>query len=451
MRFKQPSLWLGVVYFLILLALALWVRDIPNQLDAWNTTIRQLIERSTMDDPASFATAAIDIAANGWISPANDWIFNLWPPGFMLLEASIITVLGADAPVILILQLLAAGLFSVVLVLLYGILRDRVSVQIAFALPLLIFAFPVARIFLLQPTGISLGESFAIGFFLIFILLSFHAVTLNSTRYAIGAGVCLALSAYFRSQFEIILLALTGWWGLLLIGAYLSGLPKRLDQNLFKSSLRTITLILLLAHALSMPWRAYHWIHNGKPFWVATAHVMLVNAVMSSGYLQKAGAGWIVEGGGNLVCRIESSACGDTGNAKVLFVKTFLANPLEWCLLKFSLIGKYWFSSIQNWTGIGGKSTPMDVFVNGLLLGALVFSTFSLASQRLIAGGAWVLLLWINASLFSAYALIFTFAHFEARYFYFPKIVGMVMLLMAFSQYFRPSHRQDGKAANVEN
>ena len=45
--------------------------------------------------PTYFATAAIDIAENGWISSYNDWIFNLWPPGFVLLEASIIKVAGA--------------------------------------------------------------------------------------------------------------------------------------------------------------------------------------------------------------------------------------------------------------------------------------------------------------------------------------------------------------------
>ncbi len=155
-----------------MLSFAFWVRDIPNQQDAFNT-IQQLINASKMGDPASFATAAIDIAANGWISSTNEWILNLWPPGFILLEALIIKVMGINAPVILVLQILAAGLFSIVLVQLYTQLKNSVNSRLAFILPLLIFAFPVSRVLLLQPTGISLGESFAIGFFLLGALLAF--------------------------------------------------------------------------------------------------------------------------------------------------------------------------------------------------------------------------------------------------------------------------------------
>lgn len=162
---KHESLWVGIIYFLILLGIALWVRDITNQLDTFNT-IQQLIKTSQLGDPIYSATAAMDIAEKGWISTANEWIINLWPPGFILLEALIIKLLGADAPVILVLQVFAAVLFSIVLVLLFNLLREYAIKQVAFILPLLIFAFPVSRVFLLEPTGISLGESFAIGFFL---------------------------------------------------------------------------------------------------------------------------------------------------------------------------------------------------------------------------------------------------------------------------------------------
>ena len=224
-----------------------------------------------------------------------------------------------------------------------------------------------------------------------------------------------------------------------------------MGQNSIKSSLKTIALVLLLAHALTIPWRAYHWIYQGKPFWVATSDVMLTNSVMSSEYLQKVGGAWIVEGGGNLVCRIEISACGDTVNAKMLFIKTFFANLPEWYSLKLSLIGKYWFSSVQNWAGIGATATSADVFINGLLLVAIVFAIFLSVSRRSRADSAWILFVWINASLFSAYALIFTFAHLEVRYFYFPKIAGLVMLLIALGQYLQPARLPSDQPANAGN
>lgn len=443
---KKRLLLVGGIYFLILLGIAFWVRDLPNQPNVFKTTIRQLIDLSTMGDPASFATVAIDIAKNGWISSANDWIFNLWPPGFMLLEAIILATFGPNVPVILVLQILAAGLFSIVLTLLYDLLRIRVENIFAFALPLMIFAFPVARVFLLQPTGLSLGESFAIGFFLLFVLFALRASILSSIYYGVCAGLCLALSAYFRSQFEIILLVLTGWGGLMVLVVYLNDMRNWRNSLFIKSPIKTIAIVLLVAHVVTMPWRAYHWTYQEKPFWVATSSVVLTNAVMSSAYLEKVGAGWIVEGGGNLVCRIDITTCGDTTNARNSFVKTFLKNPLEWFLLKFSLIGKYWFSSIQNWTSVGVESTPMDFFINGLLLAALIATIFLLGNRRLRYSDKWILLIWINASLLSTYGLIFTFAHFETRYFYFPKIIILMMFLISAGQYFRQSE----KVANTE-
>jgi len=437
---KHESLWIGVIYFLILLAIALWVRDIPNQPDPF-ITIQQLIEKSSMGDPASFAKAAIDIAENGWISSANDWIFNLWPPGFILLEASIIKVLGPEAPVILVLQIMTAILFAFVLVLLHDLLQHIYMKRkvVAFTLPLIIFAFPVSRVCLLQPIGITLGEGFAIGFFLLAILLAFRSVVRNALRYAAYAGLCLALSAYFRSQFEILLLALTGWGILLVIALPLTRLQNSIDPKFVKPVVKTIVSVLFIAHATTFPWRAYHWNYQESPVWVFTSSLTFRNSVMTSNYLESIQAGWVVAGGGNLVCRIDPKTCGDTANAKSLFVRTFIRHPLEWYSLKFDVIGKYWFSSVRNWAGVvNNKSTSVDIIANGLLLIALIVLVALLFPRKVRSHSSWLLLMWFNASLFSAYMLIFTVAQFEVRYFYFPKIAGIFMVLIVTWLNYRP-------------
>ena len=130
--------------------MSLWVHDIPKQfgnLSLFELTIDNLIKASALNDPKSFAVAAIDIAKNGWISSANDWIFNLWPPGFILLEASIIKVFGVGAPLVLILQILGSVLFATVLIQLCSLLRENMNFKFSFFLPLLIFSFPVSRVF----------------------------------------------------------------------------------------------------------------------------------------------------------------------------------------------------------------------------------------------------------------------------------------------------------------
>lgn len=439
--FRSKALWAGACYFLVLLALALWVRGIPGQPDALSITLMGIIKTSSMGDPASFATAALDIAQNGWISSANQWIFNLWPPGFVLLQALVVKILGPEAPVILVLQVVAALLFSVVLVLLFNLLVRFVQDRVAFFLPLVIFVFPVSRVFLLEPTGLSLGESFAIGFFLLGILLALNSVIQGAIWYAVGAGICLGLSAYFRSQFEIILMSLTGWGLLFLVSVKLPGVKKHVNPEALKSTIRTIAVVLLLAHATTLPWRTYHWLNQGSPQWVFTSAVVFTNAVMPSEYLEKVHGGFVVAGGGNLVCRLNPSACGDTANARQLFIRTFLEQPVNWYSLKFAVIGEYWFSSMRNWTAISESATIIDLLVNSILLLALVALLILLFTKSVRSHALWIPLMWFTASLSSAYALIFTLAHFETRYFYFPKIVGVLMVLIVLCLYFRPTRR----------
>lgn len=442
---KSKPFWVSVAYFLVLLSIALWIRDIPNQPDPFNTTLQQIASGATnLSDPSSFATAAIDIAETGRIRLSHEWFFNLWPPGFMFLEASIIMVFGPGAPVILILQILATALFSIVLVLLYDILNVHIASKFAaLILPLLIFTFPVSRVFLLQPTGITLGETFSIGFFLIFVLLSFGAVERHSLRYAAYAGFCLALSAYFRSQFEFILLVLSGWGIFVIIAIKLTRLRKSIEPKFLKSSVKTIVIILLVAHVATIPWRVYRWIYfyHGNPSWVDTIDLYYRNAVMTSDHLKSMKGDWLVAGGANLVCRIDPSTCGDTANSKNLFFRTFIEHPIEWYSLKFEMIGEYWFASLRDWGPVVEKPSFMDVVTNGLLLFALISLVPLLLTRKVRSHGSWILLMWFTLSVFSAYMVIFTFAPLEVRYFYFPKIAGITMLLIVACMYCRSAKK----------
>jgi len=444
LKLNKNSLFvIGIVYFIILLVIALWVRDISNQPDVFTLTLQQLISVSPMGDPTYFAKAALDVAENGFISSENVWIFNLWPPGFVLVEALIIKVFGINAPVILILQICASVLFAFALTLLFEYLKKYVRSEMAFILPLLIFLFPVSRVFLLEPTGISLGESFSIGFFFIFILLTIRSVEKKALKIAVYAGVSLALTAYFRSQFELILLALTGWAILLMVALKWTPLSKVTNASNANTIIKTIAVVIAVAHITTFPWRVYHWVNQGAPQWVFTSSVTFGNSVKTSEELRKVGGGFVVDGGGNLVCRIDPKTCGDLTNAKSLFIKTFIENPIEWYSLKLEVIGKYWFSSLQNWSSISVDSTHIDIIVNSVLLIFLIGILFMLLTRKIVLNKLWLLLVWINVSLLSTYFLIFTVQQFEARYFYFPKIQGVMMLLIVFVLYFRRNGDSD--------
>jgi hypothetical protein len=429
----------GFFYFLILLGIVLWVRDIPNQHSTFTTTLPQVIQTRSMGDPVYFATAALDIAEHGWISAGNEWTLNLWPPGFILMEAAIIKLMGRDAPVILILQVFAAVLLAFLMVLLSRLLKPWSSNAVSLLLPLVIILFPMPRVFLLQPTAITLGESFAIVFYLIAMICAIFSVQKNTLRAALYAGFFLALAAYFRSQFEIYLLALSAWGIFVVIWLSVRYLRSSDEATRLYSGhlIKTIALIIVVAHLLTAPWRMYHWINQDNIKWVYTSSLTFSNSVQQSDKLNSTGGGFVVNGGGNLTCRIDPSTCGRTEEAKTLYIRTLLNHPVEWYSLKMKLIFPYWFSSVENFVTVAKLPSLIDIFTNAIYLSALVGIIVLLCMSKMRQQRLWPLLLWINLAFFTTTGLIVSLVHFEVRYFYFPKIYGLVMFLFLASVSYR--------------
>ncbi|WP_415062045.1 hypothetical protein [Bdellovibrio sp.] len=414
--------------------MALFVHDINEQPNAFTTTLSQIPTAVGIHDPGSFATAALDIYENGWISPNNAWILNLWPPGFILLEVSIVKIFGINTPIILILQIIASLLFSWVLALLYKFFSVQTKSYVAFGVPLLIFAFPVSRVFLLQPIGLVLGESFSIGFFLLTLLYSIKSVEKKSVWYSVWAGVFLALSAYFRSQFELILMGITGW--ALLMGLYLY--IKKTSQTL-RTAGKSIMISIVVAHTATIPWRLYHWKYQGSPLWTQTSGVTFENSVLSPEELEKKSGSLVVTGGGNLVCRINPTVCNDRENARHLFFKTFFENPSKWYAIKLSLIGKFWYTSVGGfWKTPNEVPSMSDLFINSSFLSMLLALPAMLVTRRVRSHPSWLPLTLLTIALFSTYILIFTVQQFESRYFFFPKIVITFIFLITASIFLRP-------------
>ena len=280
---NKISIW--IIYLSILLVISFFVRDISNQYEIYYT-IDEIIKSSQLGDPVSFLTGAVDVSKNGWFTPANQWLINLWPPAFMLLEGYIIKLFGNDVYIIIVLQILASLIFSFVLIMLYSSLSKNINTLIAFFIPLILFTFPVSRVFLLEPTGILLGESFSIGFFLLFFLFMLKSYTCQSIGYSIIAGLFLGLSAYFRSQFETILVIITLVGTLYLVFnifkyKFLSS-HKKFDSRI----IRILFYIILIANITTFPWRIYNYIHNDRISWVATTSLTYSNLVRTSDELK---------------------------------------------------------------------------------------------------------------------------------------------------------------------
>jgi hypothetical protein len=414
---------LTFVYGFIFLLIAIFVRDIPAQPSIFST-VQDMLKPTNygLGDPISFMKAGLDFSRYGWVSAENHWIINLWPPGFMLLEALVIKLVGESGPIILSLQIVVVALYAVVMAKFSSLIFPFVGRWMAVFLPISIFLFPMPRVFLLQPMGMVMGETLAIGFFFLGALESILALTNNCYKKAVWAGVFFALAAYFRSQFEIFIVAMSFWWVLGLFVNVISSLD-------YKQSLKTIALVLLFAHLTMSPWRAYHLWHDHSMKWVHTDSVTFGNSVRGDVELTKAGGGFVVEGGGNLVCRLDPSTCEQPVDAKKMFIKTFLKYPLKWLSIKAQIAPAYWFSSVENWTKVAVKPSWLDYFWNLLFLLFLVLSVVVLFLKSVRKNSLWPVFLWLNFTVHSTYFLIFTVQQFEVRYFYFYKIFGLFILI----------------------
>ncbi|MCP4476434.1 MAG: hypothetical protein GY821_18110 [Gammaproteobacteria bacterium] len=154
-----------MLYFLILIAIALWAHDAPYRVNPFTATLKHISKEWGRSDPASLAKGALMFSSDGIGIFKHYWGLSFWPPGFMMLEGSIVKLFGLNTPIILVLQILSAGLLSLFMLLFYRLLKSWIQPTIALLMPLILFIFSMPRFFLLQPNAIVLGESFAIGFF----------------------------------------------------------------------------------------------------------------------------------------------------------------------------------------------------------------------------------------------------------------------------------------------
>ncbi len=418
------------VYFFIALCIGIFVRDVSTQPSLF-LTLTNCMTLYGYGDPGSFATAGLDIHHYGWVTDQSQWIFHLWPPGFMMLEGYILDVFGTNAPFILILIVLNSLLIALLLLMFRECLNLVIPTKISSLLVLLPFLFPLTRFFLLEPAAIVYGEAFSIVFLLTAIFMLQIAAEEYSWKKALIAGLMLALSAYFRSQFELIILVLTVMFLLIVICIFSTKILCRkctLNKNELIKQLKMIALFLFATQLAMLPWR----IHNYRDSyfshsfsWVSTSLHYAVAGQTNKQLLETPGAGFLVSSGANVACNVDPSYCGKSDKRE--FYKVFVQNYREWFRFKFNIVGKFWFSSIQSYAGRDISPSRMDIVVNWFFLIAVLI-TFPLLWLVRRTPNA-LIISWVTVSFYSCFLVIFTFVHFEFRYFYAVKIFTLFSVL----------------------
>lgn len=444
LRPRAAFVWLLYVAGLVVLGLfGPWDWDLQPPWDASAAGFLPAIKRVPYGDPVSFLTAALDVARDGWVTPANYWIVHLWPPGFPLLEGAAIRLVGEDGPFLLVLLVASAACSATWMVLLRQRLLQSWPPLAAGLAPLLPFLFPLTGLFLLSPLGLSFGETFSISFFFIGYLLAVRAYERGAKADAVLAGLALAAAAYFRSQFELIVVFLT----LVAIAVFLaaalafaSGRRKLLPAG----TLTAIGITLATAHVAMVPWRIHNVLDVGQPGWVQTSTLIAANSLATEETLLAGHALFVIEGGGHLACKLEPSFCGKSEPR--YFYQAFFNHPVAWIAEKLQRLPTYWLVPPRpdNLSRPLSAPTGPEVLANLLLLACIAASMVRLWQLR--RHPAFPLHAWFQLSLYACLAAVYTLAHLEARYFYLPKIFGVVALLLLLATGVR-TVAPDGAAA----
>jgi hypothetical protein len=417
-------------YFMGLLLLALLTSILTAQA-TWGAALMEFSQIHPTADPAYFASGALDIARHGWITPANQWLIRLWPPGFMVLEGLGVRLVGEKGPFLIPLLAVSAFFCATWMSLLRRyLLRSGMRQRPATLAPLLPFVFPLSSFFLLSPVGLSFGETFAVSLYamgFVLVLLAFRAESLwKVAALAAPAGFAFAGAAYFRSQFELLVLSLSlGAGAILVITAAFYMVKKKSCVDLRVLLISAVSLVA--AHTSMAPWRIHNYIMSGSTNWVATSMLVYENALRPETDLLKAGGTVVVKGGGHLACKLESSFCGQKDG--VYFYRSFLNNMGTWIAYKAQLLPEYWMAPPRLeemwWPGV--EATATEKAANLAFLACLFAGLWRLWSIR--RDPIFPLQAWLLLSLYGCMAAVYTLVHLETRYFYLPKIFSVVALV----------------------
>ncbi|MGV2864423.1 hypothetical protein [Achromobacter sp. AGC39] len=433
--YKKPA-WYWFFSFVLFMIGGVLLRDGGAQ-PALLATIDHVNDGLGISDPGSFAIGAKDIFLHGWVQPANYWVVGFWPPGFMLLEGWLLKVFGGNAPIIVLAQVCACAMLATMVTVQRRYLSRFVSIAAASLLPFLIFVFPMPRLFLFEPIGIVMSETFSVSFFITAGLLMLEAVESGRLRVAAWAGLLYALSAYFRSQYEVFVMVATAVGVLAVVAlawrARKAKAPSIRTDSLF--SIKAILLALTVAHVLMVPWRMHSYATHGNFLWVQTSSLTVRTALSTDDALLAENGSFVINGGGNLACKLEPDYCGK--NDRSLFLKAFFQNPVKWISAKLALARNYWNTFSYPHNPLSAWFYAMDGVANIVFLLCLLIS---LPLLWVVRGYRWwAVLAWSVASLYGAAAVIFVLVHFESRYFYILKIFSFTTVMSMMAIWWRGS------------
>jgi hypothetical protein len=433
-----------LLYFAVFLGICLEGPDqdpafFPFSLDS---TAANLIASFGPSDPGSYAKAGLLISQHGWVPSDHQWIINLWPPGMPVVHGALIALFGEQTRVVLGIGVLNCVLWALTFACMVIFLRPYLSLAAALFSPFILLASSLFRDFLLR-NSLVYSEGLSSSTWTLSLLLTCLAAQRRSMRLAVLGGLSLACSAYVRGVY-VGLAGILAAYVVLVLGVWaVRHRPRSLAE--FRTALRGspalyVLVVAVAFQAFTLPFRIYNYQRRGSFDWLQLEYVWSLQWKTGE-RLFKEGAGWVVEGGGGMACRVDPEQCKEIEQREMATpapyssygwlkfsefqsraVKTFLKRPFTWLRYKSEVFPAYWFSHHDVILSLNGRREYLQ---NSAYL-AVSLLVIALALRDLFKGRADALTLCAGA-LIITHALIFVMVHFEARYM-FPLKMGSVFI-----------------------
>ena len=406
-------------------------------------------------DSGSYLQMGIAQANFGHLTPDLLWTAIFWPPGMSFLNAFAIKMVGLEGQFIFVLATITALLWGLVLALIFNILRSFMRVWIAILVMVALIQTDLYHQYLVRD-AIIWSDGYAAAFICLTILFSYFGYSKSSLRFFVLSGFSLAMTAYIRGQYFVVVqfffVLAVGILGLSLLISVVNKVKKLPDFSrkfsafltMSRTPLVVLSLVAVVACAPYLLWQKNHigdlsWDSKGKWHWTSTD----VFAAMSNWNETDDLAGFVREGGGGTACKVDPALCAEVNTAEKkaaspfsvydsepytgkqfyeMTIKTFRQHPLQWFKVKFPYFMKYWDSQPAITNPAKTDFPVSEISAVGLLL--FTASFFFRSARRYWFAPAFIALILIGATIGPPY-----FAHLEVRYLVAVKLIGFTVAI----------------------
>ncbi len=386
-------------------------------------------------DAGSYIQGAISLVDGSYRSSANDFIWELWPPGLSIVESATITIFGLAAKPLLVLAVSSSILVALATTLLWRYaLKNRMRSATVLLLGFLLFS-SVTQGWLLDQ-----GIMYAEGFFLFFSICSLIVLaTYRSNRvyHLISAGALLGFAAYFRAVGFTVIQLILGV-GVAFFCASILLLSKKkfriIAHKGFDESKKFI-VIGFIALCVTLPWSLFRgsWLKINPLQWVITSNATWQAVWLSDKKLQESGWG-ITKGIDNWACHLDQARCANFADPQGKTINFFwetlcvvLKHPIKFLEMRISVAWEYWKLN-GRWLYPPQSKIPAAIELTegilflGILIIAIVVMVRTFKSARLLVE--------IEIFALAGSTLPLLAYHLESRYFIPAKIFSVVIIIL---------------------